>query len=176
MSRKISGLRVARSLVTPTGAAIVSRELDFQLGSDQGIEIHSVLGGGILGDASPAASDSVVVVAQAASTLHMETGTLEDFPLVSGEDADDIDTEIFYAQSFAHVVQVPATAGGGGGGVLVTPSGIVNFEEPIRTARNITHRGESFATGQSLDAWVLIYYNYIQFTQAELGFFLARRQ
>jgi len=176
MPRIITGLRVARSMVSPTGAAVVSRELDFQLGSDQGIQIESVLGGGIFHDDSPAASDTVPAANIASQSLHFETGTLEDFPIQAAEDADDIDTEIFWGQTFAEVFQVPATAGGGGGFGYVTPTGITVFANPLRTARNITHRGETAAVDLDLEAWVLIYYRYIQFTRAELGLFLARRQ
>jgi len=111
----ISGLRVARSFITPTGASVVSRELDFQLGARQGIEISSVLGYGGLVDTSPAASDTVPATERGSQSLHMETGTLESFPMTTGADEDDIDTEIFYAQMYTLMFQVPATAGGGGG-------------------------------------------------------------
>lgn len=176
MPRIISGLRVARSFVTPASAAIESRELDFQLGSNQGIEVLSVLGYGLYADASPATSDTVPVHSIAVQSLHLETGTLESVPALAAEEEDDIDTEIFYVQTYGLMFQVPATAGGGGGTLLVTPTGMVDYKEPIRTARNITHRGECFATGATLEAGVLIFYRYIEFSNNELGFFLARRQ
>lgn len=176
MARIISGQRIARSYVTPNGANVVSREIDFQLGAAQGIEIDSVLGFGSFADLSPAVSDTVPVSARATQTLHLETGTLEDVPTTAGEDEDDIDTEMFYLQMWGLMFQVPATSGGGGGALTVTPSGLVTFREPIRTARNITHRGETLATDNDLNAGVFIYYHYILFTDAELGFLLARRQ
>lgn len=176
MPRFISGLRIARSLVTPTGAAVVSRELDFQLGADQGISISAVLGGGEAHDDSPAASDTVPALVTATQSLHLETGTLESFPFAGAADEDDIDTEIFWAQSLFGQFQIPATAGGGGGWGAVTPNGLVTFAEPILTARNITHRGETLTTGQQSNSWVLIYYHFVIFTNAELGLFLARRQ
>jgi len=176
MAKVISGLRVARSFVTPSGAVTVSRELDFNLGSDQGIQIEAVLGIGVFADNSPAASDTVLVQATAIQTIHLETATIEDPPQVGGEDEDDIDTEIIFAQTFGHVVQVPATAGGGGGSIFVTPSGLVVFAQPIQTARNITHSGKTEASGQELFGHVYIYYRYVEFTNAELGFLLARRQ
>jgi len=176
MPRIISGLRTARSFVTPTSSSVVSRELDFQLGAQQGIEILAVLGYGTYFDTSPSTSDTVPVTSVGVQSLHMETGTLEDVPKVAADDEDDIDTEIFYIQSYSMMFQIPATAGGGGGSVFATPTGIVNFAEPIRTARNITHRGQTVAVGQELNVGVLIYYRYIEFSQAELGFFLARRQ
>jgi len=176
MARQISGLRIARSMLSPTGAQALSVELDFQLGSDQGIAISAVVGGGLIHDDSMPTSDTVPATTLASQTLHMETGTLEDFPLLSAQDEFDIDTEIFYAQSFQTQFHIPATAGGGGGSQTVTPNGIVVFAEPIQTARNITHRAETGGTDQDLECWLMIYYRYIQFTNAELGFLLARRQ
>jgi len=176
MARIISGLRIARSFVTPQAAEVVSRELDFQLGSDQGIQIEAVLGLGVVTDTTPAVSDTTLISAEGIQSLHMETGSLEDVPIAIAEDADDIDTEIFYAQHMAHVSQVPSTVGGGGGALVVTPSGLVTFAQPIQTARNITHRGETLATGQAGRMHVYVYYRFVQFTNAELGFLLARRQ
>jgi len=60
--------------------------------------------------------------------------------------------------------------------MMVTPSGIVDYKNPMRTARNITHRGQAFVTGTDSIMGLLIFYNYIEFTNAELGFLLARRQ
>ncbi len=176
MAKIISGLRVARSLVTPSGASIVSRELDFQLGASQGIEISSVLPYGFFVDISPTASDTVPATEEAIQSLHLETGTLETPPLIAAADEDDIDTEIFWVQSFHTMFQIPSTAGGGGGFGVAMPQGITKFAEPIRTARNITHRGQTFVTDGLLSGGVLIYYHYIEFTNAELGFLLARRQ
>lgn len=177
MAAIISGLRVARSLVTPTGAGDrVSRELDFQLGARQGIEMTAVLGWGEFADASPATSDTAPITSVAEQSLHMETGTLEVLPIASAADEDDIDTEIFWAQIFTLMFQIPATAGGGGGTASVMPNGLTIFAEPIRTARNITHTAVTPEAGQELNAGVLIYYRYIEFSNAELGFLLARRQ
>jgi len=176
MPRFISGQRIARSLVTPTGTAAVSRELDFQLAADQGISIDAVVGGGHLHDDSPATSDTVPSVVQAVSSLHLETGSLETPPIIAGADEDDIDTEIFWMQTFQNQFQVPSTAGGGGGWATVTPDGLVMFKEPILTARNITFRGQTFFSDQDFEAWVLIYYHFVIFTTSELGLFLARRQ
>jgi len=178
VARVISGLRVARSFVTPTGGAnVVSRELDFQLGANQGIEISSVLGYGWVHDDSPTVSDTVPVTAKATQTLHLETGTIEAIPTLAGEDADDIDTEIFYAQTHQMTALVGTTNTFGAGIALKSePSGLVVFARPIGTARNVTHSGLNSAAGAFAELGVLIYYHYILFTDAELGFLLARRQ
>jgi len=177
MAQVISGLRVARSFVSPTGATnVVSREIDFQLGARQGIQIHSVLGYGFFADNSPAVSDTIPITDQASQSLHLETGTLETLPLIAGEDEDDTDTEIFWAQAYGVMFQVPSTAGAGGGSLIVTPSSIVDFKNPIQTARNITHSGRTVIAGVEFQGGVLIYYNYVLFNNSELGFLLARRQ
>lgn len=177
MPEIFSGQRVARSYLTPTGAEVASVELDFQLGARQGIQVEAVVGYGSLADVSPTVSDTVLVHQRGSQSLHLETGTLEGVPEAPGEDEVDIDTEIFYVQHFSHVAQVWSTVtGGGSSSMLAVPSSIVVFPEPIRTARNISHRAETLATGVSFFAGVLIYYHYLRFSNEELGFFLARRQ
>jgi len=175
MPTVISGPRRARSFVTPTGAAVVSRVIDFNFATNQGIEITAVLGTGLSGDSSPATSDTVPVFMRAQQSLHLEEGQLEDVPIAGGDDADEVDTEVFFQQEFGGMFQVPATAGGGGGSS--TPGNLyVAYKDPILVARNITHRGETVTTGQDAFLGVLIFYHYVVFTIAELGLILARRQ
>lgn len=172
----ISGLRIARSFVSPDGVAEVTREIDFQLGPEQGIQIHAVLGYGHIFDDSPAVSDTVPTQNRGHQSLHLEAGTLENVPVGEGDDADDIDTDIFYAQVWGSLILVGTTnTFGAAASVTVTPSGLVTFPKPILAARNITHQGETFGTGSDLKAGVLIYYEYVKFSLAELGFLLARR-
>jgi len=177
MPTELGPMRVARSFVTPTGASNeVEREIDFQLGQDIGIGLLGVMGYGIIHDDTPAASDTVPAPARAFQTLHLETGATEDLPNVTGLDADDIDTEIFWAQHYAELFQIPATAGGGGGGVHVTGGlGLDTFPRRIDTARNITHKGATGGADIDLECGVLIYYVYLRFSQAELGAILSRR-
>lgn len=174
MATIISGPRRARSYVTPSGAATVSRVLDFNFASDQGIEINAVLGYGGVSDSDPAASDTVPAVIVGQQSLHLEEGTIEDMPISATDDGDEIDTEAFFVQHLEAMFQIPATAGGGGGsagnGNLYIP-----YQEPVLVARNITHRGETLATGQTGRLGVLIFYHYVRFTVQELGFLLARR-
>jgi len=175
MPQVISGPRQARSFVTPTGAAVVTRVIDFNFAADQGIQIFAVLGSVDAQDTSPVASDTAVVQIPVAQSLHLEEGTIEDVPFVDADDADEIDTEVFFSQQVAGAVQIPATAGGGGGngasGTLYVP-----YIKPILVARNITHRGETQTTGQFGHCAVLIFYEYVRFSLQELGLILARRQ
>lgn len=174
MPTTISGPRRARSFVTPAGVSEVTRVLDFNFATNQGIEITSVLGILTGTDLSPAASDTVPITTRFQQSLHLEEGTIEDVPFPSGEDADEIDTEVFFLQETGGMFQVPATAGGGGGNVD-SSNMYLPYRDPILVARNITHRGESLVAGQEAFASVLIFYHYVVFSNAELGLILARR-
>lgn len=176
MPKEISGLRIARSFVTPTEVA-VSRELDFQLGSRQGIAISA-----ILGELLPAAGAFAVSASgapdgfNATQTLHLETGSLETVPDEVGEDEDTIDSEIFYRQGlWLGGINDLTTEFRASLAVAVNPTGIVNFEKPIFAARNITHR--AITTSASLDVLchVTIFYTFVEFALSELGLILARR-
>jgi len=175
MPEILSGPRTARSFVTPGGVEVITRVLDFNFAADQGIQINAVLGNLVSDDLSPAASDTVPVRIPGSQTLHLEEGTIEDMPGATAEDADEIDTEVFFQQEVQGQFQVPATAGGGGGsggqGALYIP-----YIKPILVARNITHRGETRVAGQAANCSVLIFYEYVRFSLSELGLILARRQ
>lgn len=177
MPRVLSGQRVCRSFVTPTGAADeVSRVLDFQLGADDGIRIEAVLGYGHYFDASPAPSDTVPVASMAAQTLHLETGATEDLPMVAAEDADDIDSEIFFVQSMAYNAIIGNTVTFGAGvDLAITPAGLFIPPEPILSPRNIIHKGRTNVADSFAFLGVLIYFKYVRFTTSELGVLLARR-
>lgn len=174
MPRTVSGQRIGRSFVSPSGADEVSRVLDFQLGADEGIEITSVLGYGSLHDDTPVASATVPSIAHALQTLHLEGGATEDLPVAAAADADDIDTEIFYMQSFEQHTFFHTTTGAGIG-LSKTPNGLLIFDRPILSPRNITHKGTTLATDHDLECGVLIFYRYVRFTSAELGVLLSRR-
>ncbi len=175
MPREISGLRIAKSFISPTNA-VVSRELDFQLGARQGIAIHGILGGMVIDPSGFTASATTILAMQANQTLHLETGSLETVPDGAGEDEDSTDSEIFYRQNLGVIANDDfATEFRASASVTVTPSSIVPFPRPVLTARNITHRGISTSAELDFLGWVLIYYVFIEFSLAELGLLLARR-
>ena len=176
MPTQQSGIRYARSFLTPTGAAEVEAELDFQLGSDDGIRIYSVNGYGQFYDGSPAVSDTVPAPVIAHQTLHLETGPTEDLPDVAGDDVVDIDSEIFYVMHWSQMFIVGSTVTFGAGGFqVVTPSGLWIPRDPIDTPRNITHKATTISTDTFLNAGVIIEYAYIRFSRQELGAFFARQ-
>lgn len=177
MPRPISGTRFARSTVTPISAQVVSRVLDFQLGPRMGLELYSVqgscprFGSGTLGVADNATGMAVT----SQQTLHMETGALENIPISAGEDADDIDTEVFYQMGFALAFVNSGVAGEGATLTAVIGPTYVRFKPTLLVARNFTHRGETVNPADEATLSVLIQYRYIEFTDAEMGILLARR-
>jgi len=172
----ISGPRQARSYLSPSGVAVVTQVLDFNFASDQGIMISGVLGSIDSVDETPTPSDTQVARIQVAQSLHLEEGTIEDIPFTDAQDAFQIDTEVFFAQATAGAFQTGSTNTFGAGGNSAHSELYLPYAEPILVARNITHRGETGATGQSGDCSVLIFYKYVRFSIAELGLILARRQ
>jgi len=173
MPREISGLRLARSYITPT-ASEVSRELDFQLGARQGIAIYAVSADMVVETYTPGV---LATGTHGTHTLHLETGSLETVPDAAGEDEDTIDSEVFFRQSLDIVGWDDiATEFRAAISHMVTPAGLITFPRPIFTARNITHRGISIATTITFFAHVILYYTFVEFSLAELGLILARRQ
>lgn len=176
MPTDISGLRIARSFITPTDAR-VTRELDFQLGPRQGIRIESVLGGMAPDRAAFVPSVTTQAVMQGNQTLHFETGSLETVPDAVAEDEDSIDSEVFYRQDMTYIGNDDVTTEFRASSTLiVTPQGIVDYRGSLFTARNISHSGISLDAGLDLVCNVIIFYTFVEFTLAELGLILARRQ
>ncbi len=174
MPREISGLRIARSFISPTNSQ-VSRELDFQLGPRQGIAIHAVLGS-IWPDAGTAISTATIVHTNGNHTLHLETGSLETVPDLAGEDEDTIDSEVFWRQDIYQGGNDDiSTEFRASLSTIVTPSGLITFPQPIFAARNITHRGIAVQAAFDFNAHVILYYIFVEFSLSELGLILARR-
>lgn len=175
MPRKISGLRIARSFITPSNT-VVERVIDFQLGARQGIEISAVLGEIMVDPQNITVSSTTLGFLQGNHSLHLESGSLETVPDAAGEDEDTIDSEIFYRQSFSWAGNDDVTTEfRASASQIVVPQGIVDFKEPILAARNITHRGITGNSGIDTLCHVIIYYTFVEFSLAELGLILARR-
>jgi len=174
MPRAVSGQRIARSVVTPAGAATVEREIDFQLGPRLGIEIFQILGGMTVIDISET-TDTLQL--NAVQTLHLEAGSLETVPVAAAEDEDTIDSEIFFRQDLTVLIQEEAgTRGGSHSSMLVTPNAPLIMTPTLFSARNITHRGQNVqAALNSCLSWSHIYFRYVEFSLSELGLILARR-
>lgn len=174
MPRPLTSTRVAQSFQTPTGVQVLSRVLDFQLGPRMGIEIFSVLGhcnGGFNANLLTTTEGTF----RGFQSLHLETGALETPPfLEAGGDEDDIDTEVFYRQEYS-ASGMQGSLSEGAMSQFVMPNSIIHYDPPILTARNITHRAETTVVNDIKNFGVLIFYRYVEFTDAEMGILLARR-
>ena len=177
MPRPISGQRIGRSMLSPTGATDeVTVTLDFQLGGREGVEVFAVSGWGNLHDDSPAVSDTVPFNALGHQSLHLETGETEDIPRAAGADAFDIDTEVFWEQVFVQQGIVGSTVTFGASATLtVMPTGLTVFHEPILSPRNFIHKAVTVGVDQDLECGILFYYRFVEMSDAELGVALARR-
>ena len=175
MPREISGLRIARSFITPPNTE-VSRVIDFQLGARQGIQIHSVLGSMTVDPGNTTISSSGINFFHGTHTLHLESGSLETVPDASAEDEDTIDSEIFYRQEITVAGNDDLTTEFRASlAIVVNPNGLVEYARPLFIARNITHRGISLSSAMDFLAHVTIFYTFVEFSLAELGLILARR-
>jgi len=175
MVKEISGLRIARSYVTPS-PTVVERVIDFQLGARQGISIMAVLPTFTMDILAGPPSLTVLTFRHGIQTLHLESGSLEVVPDDQGEDEDTIDSEVFMRQDVVIggnddlTTEFRASLA-----VTATPNGLITFPRPILTSRNITHRGISDNAVTDINFHVIIYYVFVEFSLSELGLILARR-
>jgi len=175
--KEISGLRIARSFLTPDiDNTVLERELDFQLGARQGIAIHSVHGEVRIESSTLTMSTATITLGNGVHSLHLETGSLETVPDESGDDEDTIDSEVFFRQGVTLGGNDDATTEFRASlAMLVSPQGPVDYPNPILTARNITHRAVMRTSVFDGLFNVTIFYTFVEFSLAELGLILARR-
>lgn len=175
MPQEISGLRIARSYITPTNSE-VQRTIDFQLGVRQGISIEGVVGSIQPDPAGYAAGTNIQEVYTANHTLHLQSGSLEGVPDAAAEDEDTIDSEVFYRQDLSVINNDDATTEfRGAASQVVVPNGVWTPPRPIFSARNITHRGITGDADLDTLCHVIIYFVFVEFSLSELGLILARR-
>lgn len=171
MPQIISGLRIARSYLTPAATSPVTTVLDFQLGARMGIQIEKIAGSMNI---QAITETTALVDHYAIQTLHLESGTLEDVVSDEGDDENTIDSEIMYRQDMS-VMVMEHTTGGSAAALLVTPNAPLDFQTPLFVARNPTHAAVTNGTSLSIGAHLTIYYKFVQFSLSELGLILARR-
>jgi len=168
MAQVISGMRFARSYLTPSNAQLTG-ELDFNLAVRGGVQVHAVAG-----HMAPLAlvAQSDLTPTNGHQTLHLETDALETIPNADAEDELSIDSEVFYRQDAAFVSFNGTTEAAAA--IHLSPNGLVVFPEPILSARNITHA--ALSNGAFAIGWgVIVYFKYVIFSNAELGILLSRR-
>lgn len=167
MARVISGLRYARSFVTPSGAETISRVMDFDLGARFGISINWIRTA-VIGIGNPTTDVNLEYIA----SVHLETDQLEDLPLATGEDENNIDTEVIHQHYAAHIHSESAA----GLGAVVFQSNQRDDYMDLVVARNITFAGKSESASGSAAMALLMEYRYVELTNAELvGILTSRR-
>ena len=172
----ISSQRVARSLLTPEGAEVLTAELDFQLGPRMGIQILGVTGHIIQVNTSLASLPDEISGRNNFQTLHFETGVVENPLNLAAEDAQDIDTEIFWRQDHVqNIIHSSVATEGSALAIETQPNCPVWFPEPMLSARNITHRAEAAVADVDSVMGILLYFKYVEFSLSEMGLLLARR-
>lgn len=175
MVKVISDVRVARSFIgggTPSTTETV--ELDFNLSTREAVRIHAIQGNIRVADGvDPALAETGGRIWD--QSLHLEEGTV-DAPNTAGAAADqfETDSEIIFHQ-YAHMQLFGVAANGTGGlSMYVSPNGLVTFPEPILSVVNPTHRAQMDEEEAGFE--LLIYYDYVEMSDGELGLAFARRR
>ena len=175
MPRRLTGIRHARSLITTAvGASSVDTdEIDFELASNQGIEIVAIKHW-----FSELSGDPIATLARSNfwASLHAETQTLEDPTPDTNQTVRD--SEIIDMEAAVHISGDDSGAAQGGLAVTVTklttpwqfmPADLVSVS-------NLTHRFETSAVADDGTSCYMIMYRYLELSPAELGLFLALRR
>ena len=175
MPTRLTGIRTARSLITTAvGAAFVGTdELDFELASDQGIEIEAVkhifteLNLDVI--AAPARANFF-------ATLHAETTTLEDPTPDTNHTVRDSEILDMSAATFYGGDDSGAAQGGMTSSAFLGSNGWEKMPDDFIVVSNLTHRFEADAVSDDGTSIYLIRYRYVRLSLAELGLFLALRR
>jgi MFS superfamily sulfate permease-like transporter len=161
---------MARSFIGAVGAA-ESQTLDFNIGTQEAIEIASVSGHLGFGTITSAAT---ILTRLAQQSLRIEDGTIEILSLDETDvDVFDNDSEVIFEQ-FLNGIAFDGTTEGG-----AALSG-VNFEKvfrtPILSPINPTHGVINEGSVSAAAATLLIEYRYVRLSLNELAFQFARRR
>lgn len=174
MPTPISPMRIARDIdIAVAGAADVERTIDFDLGSEEGIELYRIelIAGGL--DFTPSGEGEVGMAYQ---SLHVEVGTLEDPILADGTMlSSEILARVQYT-AFGHEEAAVARMQG----LLISPCQSWDFLQmhgrPLLVAQNLTHNIVTESTVSMTDVEVALWYRYVRLTREELvNQFLLRR-
>lgn len=171
MPSPISGWRMARSFI---GAAATqeSVELDFNIGTQEAIEIAAILGT-LAPTAAVATATPTPVLSE--QTLHLEEGTIEALNSTgAAADQFDNDTEVIYHQVLSVIAFDGTTEAAGA--ISVTPDGWVKYARPILSPINPSHRVDNEGAVMDVGATLLIQYRYVRLSAQELALEFMRRR
>ena len=170
MPQAITDWRMARSFIGGLAAA-ESAELDFNIGTQEAIEIASVSGHIALGTVT---SGSTILARVAQQTLRIEDGVIEVLSIDETDvDVFDNDSEVVFEQD----LNIIAFDGTTEGGAAIDGT---NFEKvyksPILSPINPTHGVINSGSVSAIGATLLIEYRYVRLSLNELAFQFARRR
>lgn len=170
MPQAITDWRMARSFIGGLGAA-ESREMDFNIGTQEAIEIASISGHLAFGTITSAAT---ILTRIAQQSVRVEDGTIEALDL-DETDADvfDNDSEVIFEQ-FLNGIAADGTTE-----MAASISGVNYrevFAEPILSPINLSHGVINEGSVSAVSAVVVIEYRYVRLSLNELAFQFARRR
>lgn len=173
MATPLTGWRDARAVRLAVAGGVETEELDFGLGPRMGIELGAVM----FGLWMPVFTAASAMISYAAYlSLHAETGTLESL-IAEGHR---LDTEVLHEAAWLFTAQDEAATRGGSAashGWSSPPERHYSNDHKMYLVQNATFRVESSNGNLSLtSAFVRVTYRFVTFTDAEMGFLLARRR
>lgn len=170
MTVPLTDWRIARSFIGALGAA-ESSELQFNIGTQEAIEIASISGRLAFGTITSAAT---IVPRLAQQSLHLEDGAIT-VPDLDETDADvfDSDAEIIFEQ-FLNGIAFDGTTEGGAAidGVNIEKV----FRRPFISPINPTHSVVNEGSVSAVSALLLIEYRFVKLDIRELAFQFSRRR
>lgn len=174
MATRLTGIRQARDIIQGS-ATLASREMDFNLSSDQGIEIVGVE---LMFTEMPVPPGNTSGRDGAVQGLIVEPGSIDGTfinPDGSPTEATEIDDlQNIFLQYASSVFNTDETNGVGVSNILQSP-GWFSPPEPVLTAENPRHVIHT----TSATAWaglVTVHYRYVRFSRDELAVMFARRR
>ena len=174
MPQVITGTRNARSTVDVSAISTTDTdEIDFELASDQAIEIMALKH---IASQINTAIATTIIFGSAQISLHAETVGLED----PNMDIDNTvrDSEIIDAEVVTGYLSDDSGAAQGGMTVHTTKhsSGWQQMPSGLFVVTNLTHRVQTDGVLTNVTSTYMIQYRYVRLSLSELGVFLSLRR
>lgn len=170
MPTPLTDWRKARSQIGALGAA-EQQELDFNISSQEAIEIASVSGHLAFGTIT---SSATILTRLAQQSLHIEDGTIQALNLDETDvDAFENDSEVI----FEHFLNGIAFDGTTEGGAAI--DGVNHYERfaaPLLSPINPTHAVKNEGSVSAVTGVLIIEYRYVRLNLNELAFQFSRRR
>lgn len=176
LARVLTNTRIATSFYThEAGSTQGGQEVDFDLGTNQAIEIFSVFG--VVDSLENITAVATLQAPSVQHSLHLEDDNPRDTGLeITDTDLVELNDEVIYKQSVVSVQAHDTTNGVGSAGLAITPTGMVTYPEPILTAANLQHQFKASGTNMDIAATLYIFYRYVLLSNQELAGIIAVRR